>query len=351
VARRPRPTLIDVGRPSPTGGELRKVTRIRRIFLLLVLAASLAVVSPVAQALTPEACQPTGHANVLECLVPTDGHAGAFSQIDTHVSVIVPPGGAEGKPVVYLLHGVGDTYETWVANTDIETFVTEQGLDAVIVMPDGGKNTTSGWYSDWVDGSRDDETFHHDVLIPWVEATFGTATGRASRAVMGLSMGGFGALSYAARHPETFGAAASFSGLLDTQMAGPVEGYAFGVLRPYFGTPDKGVWGDPVLDRDEWSAHNPTALARSGLYRELDGNLWLTTGTGTPGGPAGDDPGNPGGYGVEEFIWQTNQSFKAALATSGTSFHDLGYVGGFHGWPYWERALHLVLPEVVTAIT
>lgn len=317
---------------------------------MLVLVASFAGLTPAAQALAPAACQPTTRANVLECQVPTDGHAGAFSQIDARVSVIVPPGGADGKPVVYLLHGVGDTYRTWVANTDIATFVADAGLEAVIVMPDGGKNSTSGWYSNWLDGSRDDETFHHDVLIPWVESAFHTATGRAHRAVMGLSMGGFGALSYAARHPDTFGAAASFSGLLDTQMTGPTEGYAFAGLRPYLGTPGKGVWGDPTLDRDVWSAHNPAALARSGLYRSLHGNLWLATGTGTPGGPAGDDPGNPGAYATEHFIWQTNQSFKAALTTSDTSFHDLSYPGGFHGWPYWQRALHLVLPDVVSAI-
>lgn len=327
------------------------MTRIGRIALVLGVAASLVGLTPSAQALVPEACQPTARANVLECLVPTAGHAGAFSAIDTRVSVIVPPGGAEGKPVVYLLHGVGDTYKTWVANTDIAAFVTQAGLDAVIVMPDGGKNTTSGWYSDWLDGTRSDEAFHHDVLISWVESTFQTAAGRAHRAIMGLSMGGFGALSYAARHPDTFGAAASFSGLLDTQMTGPAEGYAFGALRPYVGTPDKGVWGDPTLDRDVWSAHNPTALARDGLYRNLDGNLWLATGTGTPGGPAGDDPGNPAAYGIEHFIWQTNQSFKAALTTSGTPYHDLNYVGGLHSWPYWQRALHLVLPDVVSAIT
>jgi len=338
-------------RPLRSHGELLNVTRFTRIALSLLVVGLLAGLSPAARAVADPPCQPTAQANVLECRVPTDGHAGEFSQLDTRVNVIVPPGGAEGKPVVYLLHGVGDTYETWVANTDIETFVIDPVIDAVIVMPDGGKNSTSGWYSDWLDGSRDDETYHHDVLIPWVEATFDTATGYGHRAVMGLSMGGFGALSYAARHPDTFGAAAAFSGLLDTQMGGPAQGYAFDELRPYFGTPDERVWGDPLLDRDVWSAHNPTALARAGKYRHLDGNLWLTTGTGTPSGPAGDDPNNPAAYAVEHFIWQTNQSFAAALATSGTRYHDLSYLGGYHGWPYWQRALHLVLPHVVTAIT
>ena len=327
------------------------MTRIRRIALVLILAAPAVWLSPTGPAVADTPCQPTTHTNVLECTVPTHGHDGNFAAIDTRVNVIVPPGGAAGKPVVYLLHGVGDTYQRWVANTDIETFVTEAAIDAVIVMPDGGNNATSGWYSDWKDGSRSDETFHHDVLIPWVESTFGTANGREHRAVMGLSMGGFGALSYAGRHPETFSAAASFSGFLDTQMAGPADGLAFDTMRPQMGTPAAGTWGHPVLDRDEWSAHNPTALARADGYDHLDGNLWLTTGTGTPGGPAGDDPGNPRAYGVEQYIWQSNRSFTTALTTAGTPFHDLRHLGGYHGWPYWQRALHLVLPQVVTAIS
>ena len=77
---------------------------------------------------------------------------------------------------------------------------------------------------------------------------------------------------------------------------------------------------------------------------------WLTTGTGTPGGPAGDDPSNPGGYGVEQFVWQTNQSFEVALAQSATPYHDLGYAGGLHDWPYWQLALHRVLPALAAAI-
>ena len=78
--------------------------------------------------------------------------------------------------------------------------------------------------------------------------------------------------------------------------------------------------------------------------------MWLTAGTGTPAGPAGDDPSNPGPYGVEQAVWQSNQSFKLGVAQSATPFRDLSYLGGEHTWAYGQWSLHRVLPELVAAI-
>src|SRR6266480_1971583 len=69
----------------------------------------------------------------------------------------------------------------------------------VIVMPDGGHDAEAGWYSDWADGSRQWETFHMRTLVRYVDHHFRVLR-RGHRAVAGLSMGGFGAMSYAARH-------------------------------------------------------------------------------------------------------------------------------------------------------
>jgi pimeloyl-ACP methyl ester carboxylesterase len=86
----------------------------------------------------------------------------------------------------------------------------------IVVMPDGG---AMGWYTDWYAGDRPVqprwETYHVGELVPWIDATYRTIAARRGRAIAGLSMGGFGALSYAARHPGTFAAAASFSGALE----------------------------------------------------------------------------------------------------------------------------------------
>jgi len=263
------------------------------------------------------------------------------------VRVILPAGydaaGSIRYPVLYLLHGAGDTYKTWTQNTDVLAF--SAAYPIIIVMPDGGRNGEAGWYSDWVDGSRDWESFHIGTMIDFIDATFPTL-GAGHRAIAGLSMGGFGAMSYAARHDDLFQAAASFSGAVDTRYGAPVSGVAFGALHDRFGTPNDDVWGNQLTDAGEWKAHNPTDRVA-----DLDDvELFLATGTGTPGGPAGDDPSNPGGYGIEFFIFQMNLSFARALTLAGIPFHEDFYVGGYHGWPYWQRELHWALPQMLDVI-
>lgn len=266
---------------------------------------------------------------------------------DATVRVILPvgydPQGATRYPVLYLLHGAGDSYKTWTENTDVLAF--SAAYPVIIVMPDGGRSPDSGWYSDWVDESRDWESFHIGVLIDYIDASFATL-GDGHRAVAGLSMGGFGAMSYAARHPDLFEAAASFSGLVDTRYLTPTSGISYTLLHDQFGTPNENVWGNQLLDAETWAAHNPTDLVGNLAGKEL----FVATGTGTPGGPAGDDPTNVGGYLIEHFIWQINLSFLHALDAAGVPYHKDFYLGGYHGWPYWERELHWALPQMIAEI-
>jgi diacylglycerol O-acyltransferase / trehalose O-mycolyltransferase / mycolyltransferase Ag85 len=117
------------------------------------------------------------------------------------------PGGR--WPVLYLLHGCCDTYQSWTRSTNVEALTARS--DVLVVMPDGGK---AGFYSDWLTGPRW-ETFHPAELRRILERDY-----RAGpvMAVAGASMGGLGALAYAARHPGLFRAAASFSGIVDTRL-------------------------------------------------------------------------------------------------------------------------------------
>ena len=332
----------------------RPLASLRSILALLVGATALAAGTTTTVRASDELTPPPGCvaiadiARALDCTVPVPAGV-ELGLVDTRVRIIVPDDyGTAPVPTVYLLHGVGDTYRTWVQNTDVETFAPAMGT--LVVMPDGGHTPDAGWYSDWIDGSRAYETFHIDVLIPWIDSNFLTLATREHRAVMGNSMGGFGALSYAARHPETFGAAASMSGLIDTQQLGPVDGVGMAAGRERLGTPDARTWGDSVTAADEWSAHNPTALARAGRFAHLEGRLWLTSGTGTPGGPAGDRPNMAANYGIEHYIWHTNQRFKLAMTQAGSAFHDRSELGGIHDWPEAQHAMHVLLPDVIDAI-
>src|SRR3954465_284214 len=137
---------------------------------------------------------------------------------DTHVRGMLPdgydPSGGRRYPVLYLLHGCCDDYRSWTDKGDAEKITA--GRPLIVVMPDAGQ---AGFYSDWYNagagGPPKWETFHIGQLVPWVDQTFATDARREGRALAGLSMGGFGTMSYAARHPDLFVAAASFSGAVD----------------------------------------------------------------------------------------------------------------------------------------
>src|SRR3954454_1424072 len=149
----------------------------------------------------------------------------------TKVRVLLPDGYAASPrrryPVLYLLHGAGDDAGAWTRSGDAERLTA--GRPLIVVMPDGGRG---GWYTNWYrdgGGGRPAwETYHVDQLIALVDRCFRTIAARHGRAIAGLSMGGFGALSYAARHPDLFAAAASFSGGVDLEAR--VAGIAAGPL-------------------------------------------------------------------------------------------------------------------------
>src|SRR5713101_1612190 len=183
------------------------------------------------------------------------------------------PGGR--WPVLYLLHGCCDTYQSWTRSTDVEALTAHS--DVLVVMPDGGK---AGFYSDWLTGPRW-ETFHLVELRRILERDY-----RASKvmAVAGASMGGLGALAYAARHPGLFRAAASFSGIVDTRLT-PQEPLRYVDLVRSQGEDPSHLWGDPRGDSAVWAAHNPYDLAP----RLRGTQLFVAVGTGQPGplDPAG----------------------------------------------------------------
>src|SRR5436305_10111030 len=122
-------------------------------------------------------------------------------------------------PVLYLLHGSFDDQSSWTKKGKTEKLTA--GLPLIVVMPQAaGKGQGGGWASDWRNERRGGppkwETFTIRELVPWVDRHYRTRARRAGRAIAGLSMGGFSAMSYAVRHPDLFVAASSYSGATDT---------------------------------------------------------------------------------------------------------------------------------------
>ncbi|MBM3556026.1 MAG: esterase, partial [Alphaproteobacteria bacterium] len=119
--------------------------------------------------------------------------------------------GAAGRlPVVYLLHGASGDEDDWVIKGSVQlTFdaLIKRGElpPMVAVMPANG----TSW---WIDGAAlKAETAFMRELVPFVEGKYKVANAKAQRAIGGLSMGGYGSLNLALRHPEKFCAAAVMS--------------------------------------------------------------------------------------------------------------------------------------------
>ncbi|MFE0171172.1 alpha/beta hydrolase [Streptomyces sp. NPDC059002] len=206
-------------------------------------------------------------------------------------------------PVLYLLHGGAADYEQWSSGGgNITRTVQEAGFKGIVVMPEGGK---VGFYSDWQGHTYGNvaplwETFHIKQLVPWVDAHFATS---GERAVAGMSMGGYGALKYAAQHPDVFSAVGAFSGgtdigLPDHQQIVGNGTTVYGARFWSYGTgSDLGnYWkylfpGNPdALQRTElvfgpqstWPAFNPAQVAtsRPDVYRSYAGRMALYAGRG-----------------------------------------------------------------------
>jgi len=137
-------------------------------------------------------------------------HSAALGR-DMQYRVVLPLGVAAQQrfPVVYLLHGGGGGFRDWTNDSDVARFA-ESGL--ALVMPEGA----SSYYTNAVDPPRDRyEDYIVRDLISDAESRFPVATGRSNRAIVGISMGGFGALKLALHHPDLFIFAGGISSAID----------------------------------------------------------------------------------------------------------------------------------------
>jgi len=113
-------------------------------------------------------------------------------------------------PVLFVLHGAYGSHTDWPKLTDV--LVQADRYQMILVFPDGGE---FGWYVDSpIDAASHYESYITRDLVAEVDRLLPTVGTRTGRGIMGLSMGGHGALSLAAKHPELFGSASSLSGIL-----------------------------------------------------------------------------------------------------------------------------------------
>ncbi len=220
--------------------------------------------------------------------------------------VLLPEKKSGPFPVLYLLHGQTDDHTAWTRNSNIARYV--DNLPLIVVMP----NTERGWYVNAArDPSRPFETYIIDDLLPFIDATFNTRADRSGRALAGLSMGGYGAFTLAAKHPELFCAAHGFS-----------SGFARGRQDLTDDPEFRLVFGDkPAGTRYDIFALMEQVAKQS----------------------------NPAAFsfdcGVSDFTIDVNRELHRHMASLGIP-HIYEEYPGAHDWAYWNEHVLTALPRI-----
>lgn len=248
---------------------------------------------------------------------------------DVTYSVYLPPDyGSSNRsyPVLYLLHGFSDDDTGWTQFGEAHLIADRalaEGRTApmIIVMPDAGLS----WYVNSEDGSLPWEDFFIQEFIPNVEKGFRIRAKKEFRAVAGLSMGGYGSLLMATKHPDMFAACAPLSAavFLDEEMNDQtVDGW-----NNFFQVP----FGKTTAVADRLDAH----YRENSIYNIIKK------------GPV--EPLRSIQYyidcGDKDFLIKGNMALHSLMIDQEIP-HEFRVREGAHSWSYWRSALPSVLAFV-----
>jgi putative tributyrin esterase len=210
--------------------------------------------------------------------------------------VILPETGTPPFATFYLLHGLSDDHTIWLRRTRIEAYALAYPM--IIVIPDAGRS----FYTNNEQGPLYAKYLAEEVTA-FVERNFPAKARRGSRAVGGLSMGGYGALRLALGYPDLYISANSHSGALrhgSRKYPGDMK-----EMRRIFGPRPCG------------SDHDLLELARRCKR-------------------AGRLPRIRIDCGIDDPLIDDNRGFHAKLEKLGVA-HEYEEFPGGHNWDYWDQ--------------
>ncbi len=198
---------------------------------------------------------------------------------DIYYYVYLPAGYAHSAlryPVLYLLHGRGDTMAGWArAKTLLDQLIAAGDIPPVIaILPDAPWSQRANFYVDseyggpFYPGYKVETAFIHE-LVPHVDATYRTIAERWGRVVGGYSMGGYGAVRYAFAHADLF---------MGSIVLSPAVYVPFPPLES--STREFGAFGkgDVPFDEAVWTAKNYPEASRAFLATGLTSYMFIAVG-------------------------------------------------------------------------
>ncbi|MGQ0650338.1 MAG: alpha/beta hydrolase [Gemmatimonadaceae bacterium] len=267
-------------------------------------------------------------------------------------------------PLAIYLHGIWGDETNWTQlgaiHEALDSLVAAGMPEFIVAMPDGD----DGWYTTWntlgdyFGCRRDFRPREGDTVdsycVPWlhyddyiardvvqfVDRGYRTERRRERRAIGGLSMGGYGALSIAFAYPEVFRVAVSHSGVLSPMYTGP-RPFAPPATYASSAAELEQAWGErfwPLIgpafgpDTSAWWSRDPARRAATLWHtrRALMPDLLFDIGT-------------------DDELLQQNRAFRWELQRLGIP-HLYAEWPGKHEWPYWKQHVYESLRFVADRI-
>ena len=210
-------------------------------------------------------------------------------------------------PVVYLLHGGGGDFRDWSNDSNVADYARNS---TILVMPQGDMS----YYMNEVGSPRDKyQDYITKDLIADVERRFPAIQDRASRAIVGISMGGFASVEYALVRPDLF----VFAGALSPSIDMPRRRFNFRRIDQWWRM--RTIFGP--FGSEERAARDPFELVQTANPQETP-YIYVTVGE-------------------QEPLLDPNRRFVARLKRRGFAyqFHTRH---GWHDWAQWDEQLPIV---------
>jgi enterochelin esterase-like enzyme len=256
-------------------------------------------------------------------------HSATMSE-DISYNVYLPAGYSstvKRYPVIYLLHGRGDSMSAW---TQVKGKLDEMIADGTIpptiaIMPDAPWSSRASYYVDSAyrgsDPGRPVETAFTTDLIDHVDTTYRTIASRDGRVIGGYSMGGYGAMRYSIAHPDLFAA----SIVLSPAVYNPVPPQDSSART--FGAFGQGgaLFVDAIYRRLDYTAELPRFSAKN-----LPSHMFIAVGDDEYQNPSFPD------Y-IHDLDFESHVLYKWAEHTPNLSA-ELRVLNGGHDWDVWAPA-------------